>query len=121
MASCGSLKPPVPPCAAGLDPLNIKISDSGGLDLETWCLDAGCWKDWNGLGQATEVTAFWGEGIGRNSHTLELQELGGFHGVQSDKAASSSVVSDESNLKIDVLKNAESSAAEQSLSRFVVD
>ena len=35
---------PVPhpeiPCAAGLDPLYIKISDSGGLDLEAWCLDA---------------------------------------------------------------------------------
>ena len=38
----------------------------------------GCWKDWNGLGEVTEVTAFWGEGIGRNSHTLKLQELGGF-------------------------------------------
>ena len=36
----------------------------------------GCWKDWNGLEEVTEVTAFWGEGIGRNSHTLELQELG---------------------------------------------
>ena len=30
----------VPPCATGLDPPNIKISDSGGLDLEVWCLDA---------------------------------------------------------------------------------
>ena len=38
----------------------------------------GCWKDWNGLEEVTEVTAFWGEGIGRNSHTLKLQELGGF-------------------------------------------
>ena len=38
----------------------------------------GCWQDWNGLEEVTEVTAFWGEGIGRNSHTLELQELGGF-------------------------------------------
>ena len=38
----------------------------------------GCWKEWNGLEEVTEVTAFWGEGIGRNSHTLELQELGGF-------------------------------------------
>ena len=33
----------------------------------------GCWQDWNGLEEVTEVT----EGIGRNSHTLELQELGG--------------------------------------------
>ena len=31
---------PVPPCAAGLDPPNIKISDSGGLGLEAWCLHA---------------------------------------------------------------------------------
>jgi hypothetical protein len=38
----------------------------------------GCWKVWNGLTEVTEVTAFWGEGIGRNSHTLELQELGGY-------------------------------------------
>ena len=40
----GILWQPVPPCgtacAAGLDPLYIKISDSGGLDLKAWCLDA---------------------------------------------------------------------------------
>ena len=34
--------------------------------------------DWTGLEEVTEVTARWGEGIGRNSHTLELQELGRF-------------------------------------------
>ena len=56
MAACATLCHPVPPCAAGLDPPNIKISDSGGLDLEAWCLDAGCWKDWNGLEEVTEVT-----------------------------------------------------------------
>ena len=28
--------------------------------------------------EMTEVTAGWEQGIGRNSHTLELQELGGF-------------------------------------------
>ena len=28
------------PCCSGLDPPNIKISDSGVLDLESWCLDA---------------------------------------------------------------------------------
>ena len=39
------------------------------------CLDA---KDWNGSGEVMEVTAFWGEGIGTNSNTLKLQELGGF-------------------------------------------
>ena len=26
-------------CRTGLDPPFIKISDSGGLDLEAWCLD----------------------------------------------------------------------------------
>ena len=31
---------PVPPCRNGLDPPHIKISGSGGLDLEAWCLDA---------------------------------------------------------------------------------
>jgi hypothetical protein len=40
---------------------------------------SGCWKDGNGLEEVTEVTAFWGEGIGRNSHTLKLQELSGLH------------------------------------------
>ena len=30
----------MPACAAGLDPPNIEISDSGGLDLEAWCLNA---------------------------------------------------------------------------------
>ena len=64
---------PVVPNRAGLDPPNIKISDS-----EAWVWMPGCWKDWNGLEEVTEVTAFWGEGIGRNSHTLRLQELGGY-------------------------------------------
>ena len=41
--------------------------------MDVWML-----KDWRGLEEVAEVTAFWGEGIGRNSHTLELQELGGF-------------------------------------------
>ena len=74
----GTVGQPVPACAAGLDPPNIKISYSAGLDLEAWCLDAGCWKDWNGFEEVTEVTAFCGEGIGRNSHMLKLQELGRF-------------------------------------------
>ena len=39
---------------------------------------SGCWQDWNGLEQVTEVTAGWEEEIGRNCHTLELRELGGF-------------------------------------------
>ncbi len=37
---CGIWWHPENPCAAGLDPPNMKISDSGGLDLEAWCLDA---------------------------------------------------------------------------------
>ena len=45
---------PENPCAAGLDPLYIKIADSGGLDLEAWCLDAWMLKDWNGLEEVTE-------------------------------------------------------------------
>ena len=48
----GSLCHPVMLCAAGLDPLYIKISDSGGLDLEAWM--PGWWKDWNGLEEVTE-------------------------------------------------------------------
>ena len=44
---------------------------------------SGCWKDWNGLEEVTEVTALWGEGIGTNSHTLKLQELGGFAQVKT--------------------------------------
>ena len=54
------------PCVAGLDPLYIKISDSGGLDLKAWCLDVWMLEGWNGLEEVTEVTevtAFWGEGI----------------------------------------------------------
>ena len=31
---------PENPCRAGLDPPNIKTSDSGALDLEAWCVDA---------------------------------------------------------------------------------
>jgi hypothetical protein len=51
---------PVASCRTGLDPPDIEISDSGGLDLEGWCLDAGCRQDLNGLEEVTEVT----EGIG---------------------------------------------------------
>ena len=39
------------------------------------CLDA---EGLEWIGEVTEVTALWGEGIGRNSHTLKLQELGGY-------------------------------------------
>ena len=56
------------------------IPDSGGLDLEAWCLVPGFRQDWNGLEEMTEVTAGCEEGIGRNSHTFKLQELGGYTG-----------------------------------------
>ena len=62
----GILWQPVPPVDAGLDPPNIKISDSGGLDLEAWCLDAwmlaglewiggGDGGDWNGRRGLEEI------------------------------------------------------------------
>ena len=57
---CATLCRPVAACGTGLGPLNIKISYSGGLDLEAWCLDALMLKDWRGLEEVTEVT----EGIG---------------------------------------------------------
>ena len=61
---------PVPPCRNGLDLPNIKTSDSGGTDLEAWCLDV-----WMLEGLK------WEEEIGRTSHTLKLQELGGYIGA----------------------------------------
>ena len=69
VAPCGALWRPVPPNGSGLDPLYIKISDSGGLDLEAWCLDAwmleglewigggdgGDGGDWNGRRGLEEI------------------------------------------------------------------
>ena len=49
VAACAALWRPVAACRTRLDPPNIKISDSGGLDLEAWCLDAWMLNDWNGL------------------------------------------------------------------------
>ena len=40
VAACAGLKTLVNPCGSRLDLPNIKISDSGGLDLEAWYLDA---------------------------------------------------------------------------------
>ena len=40
LAACGSLCHPVAACRTGLDPPNIRLSDSRGLDLEAWCLEA---------------------------------------------------------------------------------
>jgi len=62
-------------CSAGLDPLYIKLRDSGGVDLDAGGLDAGCWQDWMGL---EGVAARWEEGLEENSHTLELEEPGGY-------------------------------------------
>ena len=76
---------PVPPCAALWRPVPLDwipyILRFQILEAWIWrrgCLDAGCWKDWNGLEEVTEVTEGleWEEGIGRMSHTLKLQELG---------------------------------------------
>jgi hypothetical protein len=47
---CGILCRPVPACRTGLDAPNIKISDSGGLDLEAWCLDAWMREGLEGIG-----------------------------------------------------------------------
>ena len=65
------------PTAADWIPLILRFQI-----LEAWIWRPGawmpgCWQDWNGLEEVTEVTAFWGGGIGRNSHTLKLQDLGG--------------------------------------------
>ena len=75
VAACATLFRPV---AADWIPLILRFQI-----LEAWIWRPGawmpgCWKDWNGLEEVTEVTALWGEGIGRNSHTLKLQELGGY-------------------------------------------
>ena len=76
---------PVPPCGGLCRPvapdwipliLRFQILEAWIWRPGAWM--PGCWKDWNGLEEVTEVTAFWGEGIGRNSHTLKLQELGGY-------------------------------------------
>ena len=68
--------PPVPPCRNGLDPPNIKISDSGGLDLETWCLDVRMLVGLEWIGGGGGGDGGMGGGDPRTSHTLELEELG---------------------------------------------
>ena len=76
VAACGGLWQPVPPDWIPLI-LRFQILEAWIWRPGAWM--SGCWKDWNGLEEVTEVTAFWGEGIGRNSHTLELQQLGDFN------------------------------------------
>ena len=70
---CAALKTHVPP---DWIPLRFQILEAGIWRPGAWM--PGCWQDWRGLEEVTEATARWEEGIGRNSHTLELQELGGF-------------------------------------------
>ena len=69
LAARAALWRPVASCRAELDPPNIKISDSGGLDLESWCLDGwmleglkwigggdgGDGGDWNGRRGLEEI------------------------------------------------------------------
>ena len=74
VAACAALKTPA---AADWIPLILRFQI-----LEAWIWRPGawmpgCWQDWRGLEEVTEVMAGWEEGIGRNCHTLELQELGG--------------------------------------------
>ena len=78
---CAALCRPVPPCRARLDPPNIEISDSGGLDLEGWCLDAWVLAGLEGIGGGDGGDGGMGGWDPRTSHTLELQELGGLVAV----------------------------------------
>ena len=52
--------------------MHLNICTSQGLGLEA--LMPGCWQDWSGL---EGVAARSGEGIRRNSNTLDAQEVGG--------------------------------------------
>ena len=74
----GGLCRRMPPCAALWRPV---APDWIPLMLRFQILEAWIWKPdacmLAGLEEVTEVTAGWEEGIGRSSHTLELQELGG--------------------------------------------
>ena len=51
VAFCGGLWRAEMPCGSGLDLPNIKIWDSGGLDLEAWCLDAWMLAGLEGIGR----------------------------------------------------------------------
>ena len=70
---------PVAACAAGLDSPTIKISDSGGLDLDSGGLDAWMLAGLEWIGGGDGGDGILGRGVWKkNSHTLELQELGGY-------------------------------------------
>ena len=64
-----------------MDPPNIKISDSRGLDLEAWCLNDWMLAGLEGLEEVmevtevTEVTAGWEERFGRSSSFRSSADL----------------------------------------------
>jgi hypothetical protein len=60
-----------------LDLLYIKISDSEGLDLKAWCLDAWMLAGLKGL---EEVADRWEEGIGRTENSRTSHTLGALGG-----------------------------------------
>ena len=70
MAPCGRLWQPV---AAVWTPLYIDFSDFGGI-LTCWIMIARLMEAEQGLGGCWMMN---GRQIGRSSHTLELEELGG--------------------------------------------
>ena len=79
VAACATLCQPVPPDWIPYI-LRFQILEAWIWRPGAWM--PGCWQDWNRLEEVTEVTAFWGGGIGRNSHTLKLQQLGGLTCLQ---------------------------------------
>ena len=70
MAACGALWQPV---AGVWTPLYIDFSDFGGI-LTCWMMNARLMEAEQGLGGCWMMN---GRQIGRSSHTLELEELGG--------------------------------------------
>ena len=58
----GILETPVAACRNGSDPPNIEISDSGGLDLEAWCLDAWMLAGLQGIGRGDGGDGWMGGG-----------------------------------------------------------
>ena len=56
VAACAALKTTA---AADWIPLILRFQILGAWVWRPGCLDAGCWKDWNGLEEVTEVTRDW--------------------------------------------------------------
>ena len=75
MAACGSLWRPVAACGSRMDsPIYIDFLDFGGI-LTCWMMNARLMEAKQRLGGCWMMN---GRQIGRSSHTLELEELGGF-------------------------------------------